>query len=1226
MLRVILVLSALIGTGCTFDLERSLDDGDIRARVMLRTDVGLVPVAGATMSLDGTRLQTTSDATGQVVLRRVPPGLHTLRLSKRGEGASPDAALVVKGVQLDPKGGVASGRDLGELVLQRVGAIEGRVVRDGQPAAHATISIGDHGTVFTDQEGRFRVEQLFPDTYPLGVETSPGDGSLVFGMKEVSVVGEQATNVEIELSTLEVLQPGVVSGVANYLDGSSPTDISVKLLGVGRHAVIDLGHANEAGLYGSVEPVRPGIYTLWARGLEGSSILLEPIVVNGPVEVPAVFLSRAADLSDLDGDGVENDADNCADFPNASQTDRDGDELGDACDDDLDQDGIPNPIDRSLELVSGDAQRATPEAVFAAPLRARVLDAWLEPVAGATVLVDRSGPVLTSAHTLISDALGFVEVALTARELSAEATVTLQVENAEPLVFRVFVDPGPTDRFVVTGYPQDMKATVPQTMSLRAVDAHGNTTPDFIGAVNIVLTQPDPPELEAVVFSPADLGMQTVTLAFTAEGTFAIEVAAAEDPALVGSQTNIRVRAAPLCGDGEVDAFTNETCDDGNAQTEPCDYGASCTVCGATCQVTAGVFVGCGDGRLQFAQGEECDDGNEDDTDDCTTSCQDDRCGDGIVQPASGELCDDGNDDEHDGCTSLCRPPLCGDGIVHAEEACDDGNQDDTDGCTRTCELPRCGDGFVQIGAGEDCEGTTNCVDCRHPTCNGVTVYASSDRTPNIVVTNTDDDGPGSLRDALAGAVTGQVIGFDPSLAGGTITLASELVPAANVVIAATPGSITLDGDGLVRIFRVPTGITLRLVGLTLTRGTRSNSQSGGCLDVSGTLTATHTTISSCFISDGANSGQGGGAAVVRTGGSLTLSHSTVANSRSQYRTGTAGILTVGTLNTCWTTFSGNASSNGDNNPGAIMVAGGTTTVLSSSFVSNTSASGGGGAIYAFGTATLVVRDSTFVGNRSNYFGGAIAARSSIPAIIERCTIINNTAPSAQYSPIAGESGGGILGTVQLSSSLVVGNTGAGGVPDDIAGTITSDGHNVVGVSTNNTGLVATDQSGTRTAPLPGLNAAYADYGGPTQTISLLPGSPAFDMASTASAAFPDQRGRSRNVNGLPDVGAIEASLPGAAAPVVSRLTSRRFDLTVTMDPGNTAATVVFDYAPSPDFIVGRRTTPEQHAVANAGTVTLSTRVRGLTPLTTWYVRARVTNEDGTVTSETTSVQTPADP
>src|SRR5690606_30600805 len=180
------------------------------------------------------------------------------------------------------------------------------------------------------------------------------------------------------------------------------------------------------------------------------------------------------------------------------------------------------------------------------------------------------------------------------------------------------------------------------------------------------------------------------------------------------------------------------------------------------------------------------------------------------------------------------------------------------------------------------------CVDCRHPTCNGVTVYASSDRTPNLIVTNTNDAGAGSLRAALASAVTGQVIGFAPTLAGGTITLADELVPSANVVIAATPGTITLDGDGLVRIFRVPTGITLRLVGLTLTRGARTNSQSGGCLDVSGTLTATHTTISSCFISDSANSGQGGGAAVVRAGGSLTLSHSTVASNTSQYRTGTA--------------------------------------------------------------------------------------------------------------------------------------------------------------------------------------------------------------------------------------------------------------------------------------------------------------------------------------------------
>lgn len=45
---------------------------------------------------------------------------------------------------------------------------------------------------------------------------------------------------------------------------------------------------------------------------------------------------------DIDGDGVLNDADNCPYVPNPGQTDTDGDGVGDLCDDDDDGDGVPD--------------------------------------------------------------------------------------------------------------------------------------------------------------------------------------------------------------------------------------------------------------------------------------------------------------------------------------------------------------------------------------------------------------------------------------------------------------------------------------------------------------------------------------------------------------------------------------------------------------------------------------------------------------------------------------------------------------------------------------------------------------------------------------------------------------------------------------------------------------------------------------------------------------------
>src|SRR5882757_7860680 len=58
-----------------------------------------------------------------------------------------------------------------------------------------------------------------------------------------------------------------------------------------------------------------------------------------------------------------------------------------------------------------------------------------------------------------------------------------------------------------------------------------------------------------------------------------------------------------------------------------------------------------------------------------------------------------------------------------------------------------------------------------------------------ITVTNTNDSGPGSLRQALADANGGDTINFDPALNGQTIPLTTDELVIDNNITISGPGS-----------------------------------------------------------------------------------------------------------------------------------------------------------------------------------------------------------------------------------------------------------------------------------------------------------------------------------------------------------------------------------------------------------------------------------------------------
>ncbi len=191
------------------------------------------------------------------------------------------------------------------------------------------------------------------------------------------------------------------------------------------------------------------------------------------------------------------------------------------------------------------------------------------------------------------------------------------------------------------------------------------------------------------------------------------------------------------------------------------------------------------------------------------------------------------------------------------------------------------------------------------------------------------------------------------------------------------------------------------------------------------------------------------------------------------------GIYNSGTLTVLGSTIFGNNASGG---AGGGIVNFGSLAVSESTIADNTAANGGG--VYNF--AQLTISNSTVTGNSANFGGG-----------------INNG-----------------FGTLTMYSTIVAGNT-AGTAPD-INGP-DSGSYNLVGDGFDSYGLASTNfnQVGTGANPIAAYLGALGDYGGPTDTVPLLPGSPAIGAGGAVSGITADQRGFPLPANN-PDIGAFQ--------------------------------------------------------------------------------------------------------
>src|SRR5436190_8980013 len=97
-------------------------------------------------------------------------------------------------------------------------------------------------------------------------------------------------------------------------------------------------------------------------------------------------------------------------------------------------------------------------------------------------------------------------------------------------------------------------------------------------------------------------------------------------------------------------------------------------------------------------------------------------------------------------------------------------------------------------------------------------LVALSTQAATITVTNTNDSGVGSLRQAILDAHDGDTVNFGVT---GTITLATDELLVDKSVTINGPGSdnLTVAASGYGRVFHVRGAVTATIAGLTITNG-----------------------------------------------------------------------------------------------------------------------------------------------------------------------------------------------------------------------------------------------------------------------------------------------------------------------------------------------------------------------------------------------------------------------
>ena len=407
-----------------------------------------------------------------------------------------------------------------------------------------------------------------------------------------------------------------------------------------------------------------------------------------------------------------------------------------------------------------------------------------------------------------------------------------------------------------------------------------------------------------------------------------------------------------------------------------------------------------------------------------------------------------------------------------------------------------------------------------------------------LSVSNNNDSGAGSLRQAVIDATSGDTINFSIT---GTITLTSGQILIDKNLTIIGPGSsnLAIDGNNNDRIFYISLNRTVTIFGLSLQNG--ESTDYGGAIYNEGTLTINNSSLSG-------NHTTSSGGAINNNFGTLTINNSSLSGNIADAYSG--------------------AIRNYD------------TVTVNNSTISGNSAGNSGGAMYNAGT--LTVNNSTISGNSAVNGGGGFRNVAGHTITINNSTVSNNSASS----------GGGIIvyGTVNVNNSIISGNT-APGTPDCWfgVGTFNTDANNILGSSGSNGGCTNGASDIVPAGAIGTILSGLANNGAPTQTHALVGSSPAID-ASGGGALATDQRGVA--AQSTRDIGAFEFGVNPTYPTVQFSSTGTTYDETdgtvnigVTISGASNFAGVAEVYVV--DALTGSATSGSDYTAFNPQTLTI---------------------------------------